>query len=166
MHFPDFRAHERAFQVLTQVAGRAGRLGDESKVLIQTFQPQHPVLNFVSNYDYTSFYEFQIQQRQQFGYPPYMRMIRIELKHKNMSTLITASEWLKKGLLVRFPHVLGPVAPAVGRVRNYYILHILIKLPLDASQSAAKTRLSNLLQSFGMVGAFSQVSASVDVDPQ
>jgi primosomal protein N' (replication factor Y) len=166
LHFPDFRAHERAFQVLTQVAGRAGRLGDESKVLIQTFQPQHPVLSFVSNYDYTSFYELQIRQREQFGYPPYMRMIRIELKHKNMSTLITASEWLKKGLVVRFSHVLGPVAPAVGRVRNYFILHILIKLPMEASQSAAKKRLSDLLKSFGMVGAFNQVNASIDVDPQ
>ena len=166
LHFPDFRAHERAFQVLTQVAGRAGRLGDESKVLIQTFQPQHPVLSFVSNYDYASFYELQIRQREQFGYPPYMRMMRVELKHKNMSTLITASAWLKKGLVVRFSHVLGPVAPAVGRVRNYYILHLLIKLPLDASQSAAKKRLSDLLKSFGMVGAFNQVNTSIDVDPQ
>ena len=166
LNFPDFRAHERAFQVLTQVAGRAGRLGDKSKVLIQTYQPQHPVLGFISNYDYASFYQKQIKQRQQFGYPPYVRMIRIVLKHKNMSKLITAGEWLKKGLLARFSHVLGPVAPAVGRVRNYYILHILIKLPLDTSQSAAKKRLSNLLQSFGMVGAFSQVNASVNVDPQ
>jgi primosomal protein N' (replication factor Y) len=166
LHFPDFRAHERAFQVLTQVAGRAGRLGDESKVLIQTFQPQHPVLSFVSNYDYASFYELQIRQREQFGYPPYMRMMRVELKHKNMSTLITASAWLKKGLVVRFSHVLGPVAPAVGRVRNYYILHLLIKLPLDASQSAAKKRLLDLLKSFGMVGAFNQVNTSIDVDPQ
>jgi primosomal protein N' (replication factor Y) len=166
LHFPDFRAHERAFQVLTQVAGRAGRLGDESKVLIQTFQPHHPVLSFVSNYDYTAFYELQIQQREQFGYPPYMRMMRVELKHKNMSTLITASAWLKKGLVVRFSHVLGPVAPAVGRVRNYYILHLLIKLPLEASQSAAKKRLSNLLKSFGMVGTFNQVNTIIDVDPQ
>ena len=166
LHFPDFRAHERAFQVLTQVAGRAGRLGDESKVLIQTFQPQHPVLSFVSNYDYASFYELQIRQREQFGYPPNMRLMRVELKHKNMSTLITASAWLKKGLVVRFSHVLGPVAPAVGRVRNYYILHLLIKLPLDASQSAAKKRLSDLLKSFGMVGAFNQVNTSIDVDPQ
>ena len=166
LHFPDFRAHERAFQVLTQVAGRAGRLGYKSKVLIQTFQPQHPVLSFISSYDYASFYEKQLKQREQFGYPPYVRMIRIVLKHKNMSTLITASEWLKKGLLARFSHVLGPVAPAVGRVRNYYILHIVIKLPLETSQSVAKKRLLNLLQSFGMVGAFSQVNASVDVDPQ
>jgi primosomal protein N' (replication factor Y) len=166
LHFPDFRAHERAFQVLTQVAGRAGRLGDESKVLIQTFHPQHPVLNFVSNYDYASFYELQIRQREQFGYPPNMRLMRVELKHKNMSTLITASAWLKKGLVLRFSHVLGPVAPAVGRVRNYYILHLLIKLPLEASQSAAKKRLSDLLKSFGMVGAFNQVYTSIDVDPQ
>ena len=166
LHFPDFRAHERAFQVLTQVAGRAGRVGGESKVLIQTFQPQHSVLKFVSNYDYASFYELQIKQREQFGYPPYTRIIRIELKHKNMSTLISASEWLKKGLLARFSQVLGPVAPTVGRVRNYYILNILIKLPLEASQSAAKNRLSKLLKSFEMVSAFSQVIAIVDVDPQ
>jgi primosomal protein N' (replication factor Y) len=166
LHFPDFRAHERAFQVLTQVAGRAGRVGGKSKVLIQTFQPQHSVLKFVINYDYASFYELQIKQREQFGYPPYTRIIRIELKHKNMSTLISASEWLKKGLLARFSQVLGPVAPTVGRVRNYYILNILIKLPLEASQSAAKNRLSKLLKSFEMVGAFSQVIAIVDVDPQ
>jgi primosomal protein N' (replication factor Y) len=166
LHFPDFRAHERAFQILTQVAGRAGRLGDESKVLIQTYRPQHPILGFVSNYDYNSFYNLQIKQREQFGYPPYMRMIRIAIKHKNMSTLITASEWLKKGLISRFANVLGPVAPAVGRVRNYYILHLLIKLPLEASQSTAKKRLSKLLKSFEMVGAFSQVNTSIDVDPQ
>ena len=166
LHFPDFRAHERAFQILTQVAGRAGRLGDESKVLIQTYQPQHPILGFVSNYDYNSFYNLQIKQREQFGYPPYMRMIRIAIKHKNMSTLITASEWLKKGLKSRFGNVLGPVAPAVGRVRNYYILHLLIKLPLEASHSTAKKRLSKLLKSFEMVGAFSQVNTSIDVDPQ
>ena len=83
-----------------------------------------------------------------------------------MSTLITASEWLKKGLKSRFGNVLGPVAPAVGRVRNYYILHLLIKLPLEASQSTAKKRLSKLLKSFEMVGAFSQVNTSIDVDPQ
>lgn len=166
LHFPDFRAHERAFQILTQVAGRAGRLGDESKVLIQTYQPQHPILGFVSNYDYDSFYNLQIKQREQFGYPPYMRIIRIAIKHKNMSTLITASIWLKKGLKSRFANVLGPVAPAVGRVRNYYILHLLIKLPLEASQSTSKKRLSKLLKSFEMVGAFSQVNTSINVDPQ
>ena len=93
-------------------------------------------------------------------------MMRIELKHKNMSSLITASDWLKKGLVERFPNVLGPVAPVVGRVRNFYILHILIKLPLNASQSAAKNRLESLLKSFAMVGSFSQVKVAVDVDPQ
>ena len=166
LHFPDFRAHERAFQVLTQVAGRAGRLGDKSKVLIQTFQPQHPVLGLVRNYDFPAFFDIQIEQRKQFGYPPFVRMMRIELKHKNMSSLITASDWLKKGLVERFPNVLGPVAPVVGRVRNFYILHILIKLPLNASQSAAKNRLESLLKSFAMVGSFSQVKVAVDVDPQ
>lgn len=166
LHFPDFRAHERAFQVLTQVAGRAGRLGDKSKVLIQTFHPSHPVLKFVQDYDYTSFFEQQIQQREQFSYPPFMRIIRIELRHKNMSSLIDAGNWLKQGLQERFSSVLGPVAPLVARQRNYYILHTLIKLPLHASQSAAKSRLSALLHSFAQVGAFRQVKVAVDVDPQ
>ena len=166
LHFPDFRAHERAFQVLTQVAGRAGRLGDKSKVLIQTFLPSHPVLKFVQEYDYTSFFEQQIEQREQFAYPPFRRIIRIELRHKNMSSLIDAGNWLKHGLQERFSSVLGPVPPLVARQRNYYILHTLIKLPLDASQSAAKSRLSALLHSFAQVGAFKQVKVSVDVDPQ
>lgn len=166
LHFPDFRAHERAFQVLTQVAGRAGRLGDASNVLIQTFQPNHPVLNFVKTYDYKACYEQQIAQRQQFGYPPFMRIIRVELRHRSMSTLISAGTWMKKGLQDRFSHVLGPVAPVVGRVRNQYILHTLIKLPLDASQSASKSRLATLVRSFEQIGAFRQVRVAVDVDPQ
>lgn len=166
LHFPDFRAHERAFQVLTQVAGRAGRLGEPSKVLIQTFQPNHPVLHFVKNYDYPSLFTQQIEQRQQFAYPPFTRIIRVELRCKNMSTLISAGDWLKKGLQERFHHVLGPVAPVVARVRNYYILHTLIKLPLDVSQSAAKQRLDTLLHSFAQIGVFKQVRTAVDVDPQ
>ena len=166
LHFPDFRAHERAFQVLTQVAGRAGRFGDNSKVLIQTFLPSHPVLKFVQEYDYTSFFEQQIQQREQFAYPPFSRIIRIELRHKNMSSLIDAGNWLKQGLQERFSSVLGPVPPLVARQRNYFILHTLIKLPLDASQSAAKSRLGALLHSFAQVGAFRQVKVAVDVDPQ
>jgi len=166
LHFPDFRAHERAFQVLTQVAGRAGRVGDSSKVLVQSFQPNHPVLRFVQCYDYPSFYAQQIQQREQFAYPPFVRMIRIELKHKNMATLVQAGEWLKKGLQERFRQVLGPAPPPVARVRNFYILHTLVKLPLTASQSGAKVRLDALLHSFSQVGAFRQVKVVVDVDPQ
>lgn len=166
LHFPDFRAHERAFQVLTQVAGRAGRVGDSSKVLVQTFQPNHPVLGFVQRYDFPSFYAQQIQQRSQFSYPPFVRMIRIELKHKNMATLLQAGDWLKKGLLQRFQLVLGPAPPLVGRVRDFYILHALIKLPLTASQSGAKERLEALLHSFAQVGAFTQVRVLIDVDPQ
>ena len=166
LHFPDFRAHERAFQVLTQVAGRAGRLGDASNVLIQTFQPNHPILSFVKAYNYKDCYEQQIVQRQQFGYPPFMRIIRIELRHRSMSTLISAGSWMKKGLQDRFSHVLGPVAPVVSRVRNMYILHVLIKLPLDASQSASKSRLAALIHSFEQIGTFRQVRVAVDVDPQ
>lgn len=166
LHFPDYRSHERAFQVLTQVAGRAGRLGDKSKVLVQTFQPNHPVLKHVQQYDYNSFFTGQIQQREQFSYPPFVRIIRIELRHKNMSSLIDAGTWLKQGLKERFSNVLGPVPPLVGRQRNYYILHLLIKLPLDASQSSAKLRLGTLLKSFSQVGAFKQVKVAVDVDPQ
>lgn len=166
LHFSDFRAHERAFQVLTQVAGRAGRVGDSSKVLVQTFQPNHPVLGFVQRYDYPSFYAQQIQQREQFAYPPFVRMIRIELKHKNMATLLQAGEWLKKGLQERFHQVLGPAPPPVARVRNFYILHTLLKLPLTASQSGAKERLEVLLHSFAQVGAFRQVKVLVDIDPQ
>lgn len=166
LHFPDFRAHERAFQVLTQVAGRAGRMGEKSNVLIQTFQPNHPILKHVQEYDYTSFYNHQIQQREQFDYPPFVRIIRIELRHKNMSTLLQAGDWLKQGLLERFAHVLGPVPPPVGRVRNYYILHTLIKLPFTTSQSQAKKRLGALLQSFSQVGVFKQVKVVIDVDPQ
>lgn len=166
LHFPDFRSHERAFQILTQVAGRAGRLGDKSKVLIQTYQPSHPVLKFVQDYDYDSFFTQQIQQREEFKYPPFARIIRVELRHKNMSSLLDAGTWLKQGLQERFSAVLGPVPPLVGRQRNYYILHMLIKLPLNSSQTASKSRLSALLHSFAQVGAFKQVKVAIDVDPQ
>jgi primosomal protein N' (replication factor Y) len=166
LHFPDFRSHERAFQVLTQVSGRAGRSGEKSKVLVQTFQPNHPILSYVRNYDYLSFYNHQIKQREQFGYPPFKRMLRVELKHKNMTTLINAGEWLKKGLKERFSSVYGPAPPIVGRIRNFYLLQILIKMPMDISHSAAKKRLSFLLISFSNVVAFNQVKVVIDVDPQ
>ena len=93
LNFPDFRAHERSYQMLTQVAGRAGRLDKKGKVIIQTFQPDHPVLQQVLNYDYENLFKTQKKERILYRYPPYYRMIRVTFKSKIYDNVNKSSEW-------------------------------------------------------------------------
>jgi len=165
LNFPDFRSNERTFQILTQVSGRAGRNGDASKVLIQTFNPSHTVLKNIGDNDYLSFYENEINQRKQFFYPPYSRLIKIELKCKNMSTLSDASKWIKKGIDQRFTHVLGPVSPIVPRIRSFYLMNIIIKVSPKKSLKKSKFILLDLIKSFEKISIFKPVIINIDIDP-
>ena len=166
LFFPEFRAHERAFQLLTQVAGRAGRSATRGKVLIQTFSPQHPVLQQVLFADYNALYEQQIKERKSFDYPPFYRLIRISLKARDYQRVDQAAQWLFDVLnqQVSVP-VLGPVDPLVARVRNQYIKQILIKFPDNRSRQYMKGVLQKVLKSFDAVGQFRSVKIVVDVDP-
>jgi primosomal protein N' (replication factor Y) len=122
LNFPDFRAFERAFQMLCQVSGRAGRKQEQSKVIIQTFQPEHDVLNFVKTNDYKSMLQAQLKERQAFRYPPFYRMIHVLVRHRSRSTVIKASDALANALRQVFEYrVLGPEFPNIERIKSNFI---------------------------------------------
>lgn len=132
LSFADFRVNERAFQLMEQVSGRAGRKDEQGKVLIQATQVNHPILHFVQQHDYKKMYEFELTNRQQFFYPPYSRIIKIVLKHKMKEVIDDAAHKLAITLKTNLNNlVVGPAAPVVNRVRNQYLMELLIKLPLD-----------------------------------
>jgi primosomal protein N' (replication factor Y) len=130
--FPDFRVNERAFQLMEQVSGRAGRKHGKGKVLIQAYRTQHPILHYVTIHDYKAMYAAEIAERQNFGYPPFFRLLKLTLKHKDQKVVEQAAQVLANWLRPHIgPHLVGPAAPLVGRVRNYYLQEMMIKLPRD-----------------------------------
>lgn len=142
LSFPDFRVNERAFQLMEQVSGRAGRKHGQGKVIIQAGNTKHPVLHFVISHDYKAMYESEIAERQRFGYPPFFRLLKITFKHKNQQVVEQAAQvfgnWARPHI---GPRLVGPAAPLVGRVRNYYLQEMLIKLPRDTKMIADTKRL-------------------------
>jgi primosomal protein N' (replication factor Y) len=165
LNFPDFRAHERTFQMLVQVAGRSGRSSKRGKVLIQTFNPYHQILQQVSSTSYEEMYQEQLQDRWQFHYPPYYRVMRITLKHRDLIRVDEASEWLGKSLQNAFyENVLGPTAPAVSRVRNLYIKHIVVKIPPKQSLKGTKDHIEKIKKTFQAIPNFRAIRLGIDVD--
>ena len=133
LHFADFRVNERAFQLMEQVSGRAGRKDGKGNVLIQVSNIQHPVLTFVQNHNYVQLYDFEKEGRNIYQYPPYYRIIQLTFKHRDSYVAEEAANLLLQGLKVNFkPYLHGPAQPPVDRVRNQYLWEILIKLPKDA----------------------------------
>ena len=166
LFFPDFRAHERAFQLLTQVAGRAGRSSEQGKVLIQSFSPAHPVLQQVIQTNYEALYTQQIHERRTFDYPPFFRLIRISLKARDYQKAQQAAQWLHDVLAQHLTTpILGPVDPVAARVRNQYIKQLLLKYPDNTSRKHIKDVLSNALKSIEAIGQFRSVKINIDVDP-
>jgi primosomal protein N' (replication factor Y) len=166
LFFPDFRAHERAFQLLTQVAGRAGRSNTQGRVLLQSFLPEHPVLQQVIQNNYAALYAQQISERKIFDYPPFYRLIRISLKARDFQKVDQAAQWLANVLNQYLPTpVLGPVDPFVSRVRNQYIKQLMIKYPDNTQRKQIKKNLSRALKSLDAVGQFRTVKVNVDIDP-
>lgn len=134
LSFTDFRVNERAFQLMEQVSGRAGRKDDKGKVLIQVSNTHHPVLQFVQQHNYQLLYDFEIQNRKQFFYPPFSRLIHIIFRHKESHIAEEAANIMVQGLKVSYANnITGPAAPIVNRVRNQYLWELLIKLPKDAN---------------------------------
>jgi primosomal protein N' (replication factor Y) (superfamily II helicase) len=126
--FPDFRSHERAFQLISQVSGRAGRKHKRGKVVVQTTQPDHPLMNFLLNQDFIGNFRFQMEERKLFRYPPYFRLIKIVVKHKKVEKASNVADELAKLLQANDKlTVLGPEFPLVGRIQLWYIKEIWIK---------------------------------------
>ena len=165
LNFPNFRAHERSFQLLQQVAGRAGRTKKRGKVLIQTFNPLHQILQQVSTNSYEEMYTQQLEDRYQFKYPPHFRIIKITFKERNFSKMQKASIWFGQALKTKLKeNVLGPEAPPVGRIRNLFITNISIKIPKDQSLAKTKGFIDNINRSFNSIKEFSSVRVLIDVD--
>jgi primosomal protein N' (replication factor Y) len=165
LNFPDFRAHERSFQLLQQVSGRAGRTKKQGKVLIQTFNPLHQILQQVSVNDYEGMYKQQNEERYQYKYPPFYRTIKIIFKDRNLQKMQKSAFWFSKALQSKFKeNVLGPEAPPVSRIRNQYLSNVLVKIPKNQSLSKTKEYINNVHRTFNSIKEFSTVRIIIDVD--
>jgi primosomal protein N' (replication factor Y) len=165
LYHPDFRAFERSFQLMTQVAGRSGRSNALGKVMIQTYTPQHPIIQYVCRNDYAGMYTEQIKEREVFQYPPFFKLIKITLKHRDYDKLKQGSMWLyqlaKQHLALP---VLGPEEPVISRIRNEYLRVILIKIPAQSSLLGTKKTVQKMLDSFERVGQFKAIKVALNVD--
>lgn len=165
LFFPDFRAFERSFQMMTQVSGRAGRANKAGKVIIQTYNPNHNTIQQVTNNNYKGMYKEQINERQLFVYPPYAKLIKITLKHKDFEKVKESSQWLYQVLhqSLKMP-VLGPEEPAISKIRNEYIRTILIKIPENNSIQGTKKTIQKILNSFEVISQYRAVKVIINVD--
>lgn len=165
LYQPDFRAYERSFQLMTQVAGRAGRSEKRGKVIIQTYSPQHDIIQKVIDNDYFSMYSQELQERKAFEYPPFARLIKITLKHRDFDKLQDGSLWLHQSLKNTLQiTVLGPEEPPISRVRNQYIRTILIKIPARYNLKTVKAMITKNLNSFDAIAQYRAIKIGVNID--
>ena len=166
LNFPDFRAHERAFQLMVQVSGRAGRRGERGKVLIQTFDPYHEVIKWVGTNDYESLSKHELYERKQFRYPPLYRLIRITMRHKNSQLLAESSIAFARALRQKLgDSVLGPENPPVTRIKGLYQKQIILKLSKDINSKLVKDFIVNQADRVYLQKKYAAVRVIYDVDP-
>lgn len=168
MHFPDFRSYERAYQLITQVSGRAGRRARQGQVVIQTSSPDHPVLNFTLNNNFEAFYQNQIDDRRRHDYPPFTRLIEIVIKHTDKRVCQDASRRLV--LLLRDGltkiRIMGPGEPMISKIRNQYLMTVLLKVTRGKSDlSQIKQHIQLSIDTLSKEKLFRNVRMVVDVDP-
>lgn len=165
LNFPHFRAHERCFQLLTQVAGRAGRKDFRGLVLVQSFNPYHQILKQVSTGDYTGMYKEQLYEREQFRYPPVVRLIKITLRHREWNRVEEGAAWFARSMRLVFgKDVLGPEFPPVARIRNQYHKQILLKIPVGQSLPQTKNSIKRIEQSFNAISQYRSIRLIYNVD--
>lgn len=165
---PDFRASERAFNMMSQVAGRAGRRGEQGTVVIQTRDTSHPILPFVMAHDYRGFYEMEIAEREKYNYPPFTRLIYIYLKHRDRRTVDEIARIYAERLRQLFgTRVFGPEEPHVARVQTLYIRKIMLKIELAASPKKVKQILRSVYEEMHArrVDGIKSATVYYDVDP-
>ncbi|RLD47049.1 MAG: primosomal protein N' [Bacteroidetes bacterium] len=166
LFYPDFRAFERSFQQLTQVSGRSGRKYKRGKVIVQTSQPHHVVIRDVVENDYFGMYKSQMEERVKFKYPPFYRLIRISLKHRDYNVLNAGASHFANLLKPKLgARVLGPEYPMVARVKNLFIKNILIKFEIKASHKAVKVIINDAMDDMYKVKEFRSIYIQPDVDP-
>ena len=166
LFYPNFRANEKAFQILTQVSGRAGRSSIKGSVIIQTFSSDNKIFEFIKKQNHDGFFKQEITERKEFNYPPYYRLIKLVMKSKDLETLERASNWLfqsiSNGLI--YP-IYGPFDPHVSRIKNEFIKEVLIKYPNTNIRNKIKRHLMKSIESFESISKFRVVKLNVDIDP-
>ena len=163
---PDFRAYERAFQMLEQVAGRAGRKGQKGEVWIQSFDPTLPIFQMVKAHDYNALYEAQLAERELFNYPPFCRLIRLRIRHANSTRVHEATTYLQQYLQQVFgKRVSAVIVPSVERVQAYYIREITLRIEQNAPIVEAKRRLQEAIIHFMANSISKGIQITIDIDP-
>ncbi len=166
LNFPDFRAHERSFQLMEQVSGRAGRRQKQGKVVIQTYDPQNKIIRQVLRHDYIGMFRMQSEERMTFNYPPFCRMVKITIKHKDKSQLNHFSELLGRDLKEVFgKRVLGPESPIISQVQLWYIKNILLKIEREKPPAKAKQLIVEAIARLEKEKGASGLKIAIDVDP-
>ncbi|MBN2485833.1 MAG: primosomal protein N' [Bacteroidales bacterium] len=166
LNFPDFRAHERSFQLMAQVSGRAGRKKKQGKVVIQASNPENLILKQVVQNDYDGFFNAQLPERNQFKYPPFYRLISLSVRHTEKDTANRSAGWLAEELRKHFgDRVLGPQSPIIGRIQNKHIKDILIKLERSRNIAEEKKQVIWLCNRVKTMPGCSTLQIIIDVDP-
>jgi len=167
LSYPDFRSEERSFQLMAQVSGRSGRKKKRGMVIIQTYNPAHPIIQSVVKNDYTGMFSYQLAERRKFKYPPYHRLILLKVKHRDADLVNRAASDLAKRLVRVFGNrILGPEYPPVARIMNQYLKHILLKVEVESSVVTSKSKLVEVIRTFYQNREFHPVKVLIDVDPQ
>lgn len=167
LKYPDYRANERSYQMLAQVSGRAGRRGKQGKVVIQTYDPNHRVIKQVIGNDYNDLYFTEMEERKSFKYPPYYRIISMAIKHRDPQVLYNQAEYMANELRKHFgDRVIGPEAPLINRIRNFYIKSIMLKFERDTiSIVKAKAIIREVITQFQTTKLSKGSIVQPDVDP-
>ena len=168
IHFPNFRSHERAYQLITQVSGRAGRKSKTGQVIIQTNDPTQELLQLVTEGNYRSYYELEIQDRERFHYPPFTRLIAVTFKHRDKQTSFQAADFYYREIIKQLKNqrIIGPVEPVIGKIRNLYLHQITLKLAKQGiNLPAVKEYLKSVAKMMNSMPGFKGVGVVFDVDP-
>jgi len=166
LNFPDFRAFERSYQLMSQVSGRAGRKQKRGKVLIQSYDPYHPIIRQVIDHDYMGMYKSEIIQRRNFKYPPFQRIIHFTLKHRDKDKLNAGAKEFTDALKTKFgERILGPEFPAISRVKNMYIKNVLLKVEREISVPKTRNLIVEVKQHFEAYSDYKSMRITIDVDP-
>lgn len=166
LNFPDFRSHERSFQLMEQVSGRAGRKSKQGKVIIQSLNPSHAIIQYVAWHDYHAFFQSQLADRIKFQYPPYNRLIILRLKHRDQNVLNRAARNLATDLRADLgKRIMGPEYPLVSRVQNWYIKQIMVKIERGPNIKVIKDLIRKKIEILQKIPDYRQVKIIADVDP-
>jgi primosomal protein N' (replication factor Y) len=166
LNFPDFRAFERSYQLMSQVSGRAGRKKKRGKVLIQTYEPYHPIIRQVIDNDYIGMYTDELAQRRKFKYPPFQRIIHFTMKHRDRDQLNEGAREFVQALKAKFgERVLGPDFPVISRIKNQYIKNAMLKVEREISVKKTRELIMEVKHHFEASSAYKSVRITIDVDP-